>query len=280
MQLLCIIKEFRELFKENYSDLKHLVANIKNTDTRKLILNDCDLSKQEEYTLMQYIREYKAGKPIDKIIHESGFYGYKFFINDYVLSPRIDTEIVIDAVCSIKNKEDKFCILDLCTGSGIILITLLLEFKNSFGIGIDVSDEALLVSNKNAVINTVNDRCVFFKNDILAGLNLKNGEKYDIVVSNPPYIKSADIKNLDQSVQKYDPRIALDGGEDGTIFYEKILTYIKPFINQDSVIIFEIGYDIEFEVKKIIELNGFYVVNEYKDIQNITRVLAVKAVST
>ena len=84
---------------------------------------------------------------------------------------------------------------------------------------------------------------------------------------------------MNQSVRKYDPHIALDGGENGTLFYEKILTYIKPFIKKDSVIIFEIGYDIEFEVKKIIELSGFYVVNEYKDIQNITRVLTVKAVS-
>lgn len=279
MQLNYIIKEFKELFKENYSDLKYLVSNVKGTESSKLFLNNCDLSEKEEGILRQYIREYQDGKPIDKIIHESVFYGYKFYISDHVLSPRSDTEVIIDAVHDIKNKEENFNVLDLCTGSGVILITLLLEFKNSFGTGVDISENALLVSNKNAEINMVSNRCIFVKNNILEGFDLKGGEKYDLVVSNPPYIRSSDIKNLNQSVRKYDPHIALDGGENGTLFYEKILTYIKPFIKKDSVIIFEIGYDIEFEVKKIIELSGFYVVNEYKDIQNITRVLTVKAVS-
>lgn len=276
MQLTDIIKEFGELFKENYSDLKYLVSNVKGVESNKLFLSNCDLSKEEEKKLLHYIAEYQQGKPMDKIINESIFYGYKFFIDENVLSPRRDTEIMIDAVHDIKNTKDKFNILDLCTGSGVILITLLLEFINSFGTGIDISKEAISVSKKNADINNVSDRCNFFENDILTRINLDENNKYDIVVSNPPYIKSKDIKTLDKSVRKYDPIIALDGGEYGTIFYKKILANIKPFINSNSVILFEIGYDIESEVKELIRLSGFYLINEYKDIQNITRILALK----
>lgn len=276
MQLTDIIKEFGELFKENYSDLKYLVSNVKGVESNKLFLSNCDLSKEEEKKLLHYIAEYQQGKPMDKIINESIFYGYKFFIDENVLSPRRDTEIMIDAVHDIKNTKDKFNILDLCTGSGVILITLLLEFINSFGTGIDISKEAISVSKKNADINNVSDRCNFFENDILTGINFDENDKYDIVVSNPPYIKSKDIKILDNSVRKYDPIIALDGGECGTIFYKKILANIKPFINSNSVILFEIGYDIESEVKELIRLSGFYLINDYKDIQNITRILALK----
>lgn len=276
MQLTDIIKEFGALFKENYSDMKCLVSNVKGIKSNKLFLSNCTLSKEEEKKLLQYIAEYQKGKPIDKIINESIFYGYKFFINENVLSPRQDTEIMIDAVHDIKNTKDRFNILDLCTGSGVILITLLLEFINSFGTGIDINNEAILVSKRNADIHNVRDRCNFFKNDIMRSINLSKKDKYDIVVSNPPYIKSKDIQTLDESVQKYDPIIALDGGERGTIFYEKILSNIKPFINGNSVILFEIGYDIESEVKELIKLSGFYLINEYKDIQNITRILVLK----
>ena len=276
MQLRDIIKEFKELFKENYADLKILISDIKGIPVNKLILSDCELNESEVKKLNQYVEEYRTGKPIDKIINESIFYGYKFFVNEHVLSPRMDTEIIIDAVHDIKKRSDNFKVMDICTGSGVILITILNEFKNASGIGIDISDQALLVSEKNSFINNVNERCRFLKQDILHGIKMEKDEKYDVIVSNPPYIKTKDIKILDESVRKYDPLIALDGGDDGTLYYEKILMNIKPFIDENSIIIFEIGYDIECEVKELIKQYGFYLVKEYKDIQNITRVLTLK----
>lgn len=289
MQTNIIIKEFFEIFKEKSQFMiKILISKILNKPISEIHVSKtyCNfiLTDEENEILMKYFTELKTGKPISKVINEANFYGYNFFVNEHVLDPRCDTECLIDAVKDqFPNFKQEYGILDLCTGSGIILITLLREHENSYGIGVDVSNEAICVAKKNVILNFVENRAKIVEADLRDELFIRKIElenfrdaKFDIIVSNPPYIKSDDIKNLPDEVKRHDPLIALDGGKDGLFFYRKILENIKKLISENSTLFFEIGYDIYHDVQKISENAGFYEVKSYKDLNQIVRVIALK----
>ena len=276
--LKTIIKEFSKLVNENSNFiLKIFIAKIINKPIEQIFFENLNLSSTEIDTLKKYIDEYLAGKPVSKIIHESCFYGYNFYVNEDVLDPRMDTEVLVDAVIhDFKNHTAPLTILDICTGSGVILLTLLKELPNSSGIGLDISDKALYVAKKNCNNLNLSKRANFIQSDFCSTISSeKYFSKFDIIVSNPPYIKTRDIQNLDKSVINYDPLIALDGGKNGTNAYIRILSKIGQLLTPNGKVYFEIGYDILDDVKQIVSESEFSLQKIIKDLHNIDRVLVL-----
>ena len=196
-----------------------------------------------------------------------------FYVDENVLIPRPDTEILVEEVIKIANKIRAKKILDLCTGSGAISVALAKNISNSKITAIDVSSRALNVAKKNAKINKVENQITFIKSDLFNNLSK---EKYDIIVSNPPYIKRNIIKRLDKEVQK-EPYIALDGGIDGLDFYKRIINQAYEYLKYRGYLCLEIGYDQKEEVIKLIEKAEVYR-NTYskEDLNGKDRIVVTK----
>ncbi|MBQ7307045.1 MAG: peptide chain release factor N(5)-glutamine methyltransferase, partial [Clostridia bacterium] len=243
------------------------VLNINKNDVIKL---DTLLDKDID-SITKILTEYKNGKPLNKIFCEQNFYGFDFFINENVLAPRQDTEILVEnAINLIKSNNKIVNVLDLCTGSGCIGITVKKLCDNANVLLSDISNDALNVAKINSEKLNVN---VNFCNSDL--FNNIPKQKFDFILSNPPYIKNSDINSLDLEVLLYDPHIALFGGDDGLTFYRKILQNANEFLNDDGFILFEIGYDICFQVTNLAKKYGFSV-KPIKDYSGIDRVLLLK----
>ena len=208
------------------------------------------------------------GEPITKIFGHANFYGYDFKVNKDVLSPRMETEILVENV--LKFATDKMNILDLCTGSGVIAISIAKNVKaNVFGV--DISEKALVVANENAQLNNVK---VNFKLSNLFD-NLKTSKKFDIIVSNPPYIPTKDIEKLDVEVKDYDPKLALDGGDDGLDFYRRIVKECPKHLSKNGMLFLEIGYGEKHEILELLK-QDFENVKVIKDYNKIDRVVIAK----
>ena len=215
---------------------------------------------------MKMLEEYV---PIQYITNKQEFMQLNFFVNENVLIPRSDTEILVEEIIeNYKNKEVK--ILDLCTGSGCIAISLKKYIENSKVYAIDISEEALNIAKQNAMNNETD--ITFIKSDMFS--NIKE-EKFDIIVSNPPYIKTEVIKKLDKEVKK-EPLIALDGGNDGLYFYKKIIEEGYKFLNEEGKIFFEIGYDQKEDIINLINNNNKYeLIKTKKDLENNDRIIVI-----
>lgn len=211
-------------------------------------------------------------EPLQLILGEVEFFGYRFLVRPNVLIPRMDTEpVVAEAVKLLKNKNK---ILDMCCGSGIMGITLMSEAQKK-GLkakltSVDISDEALSLAKDNAKINNV--EIEILKSDLFESKKLK---KYDIILSNPPYIPSDDIESLDIEVKNFDPILALDGGSDGLDFYRKIIVESKKYLKKQGWIVFEIGYNQGISVAQMLKENGFVDIEITRDLSGRDR--AVKA---
>lgn len=224
-----------------------------------------NLSDSDVYKV---IKRLKNGEPLSKILGHRGFWKGDFFVNGNVLDPRPDSETLIQAVLDkFPEKNQHLRILDLGTGSGCLLISLLMEYKKATGIGVDISEKAQTIAQKNALKNGV--KAEFVLSD-MANLP-KNLGQFDILISNPPYIPTQDIKTLDKNVREYDPLLALDGGKDGLDFY-RIIANIAPA----PIVFVEIGIGQEVEVKQIFESKHWQLWDTKKDFGNITRVLIFK----
>lgn len=214
---------------------------------------------------LNYIERRSSGEPYAYISGRKEFMKLCFDVNHDVLIPREDTEIlVLEAI-----KQDKKKILDLCTGSGCIAISLAKYVENSVVDAVDICENAIKVAQKNAILNDVNVK--FICSDLFENVL----DRYDMIVSNPPYIKSDDIKDLQREV-KCEPIKALDGGNDGLYFYNKISSEAVKFLNNDGVILFEIGFDEGEAVKNILESNHFVDVKIIKDLSGNDRVVYAK----
>ena len=227
---------------------------------------------QNKATLARYVARRLKGEPVSKILHNKGFYKKDFYVSQDVLDPRPDSETLIEAV--LQNHPDRtqaLKILDLGTGSGCLLISLLDEYSQSKGVGIDCSIKALKIARKNAGKNS---RARFLHQDwhnITARLGT-----FDIIVANPPYIPTKDVSLLDRSVKDYDPLPALDGGVDGLCAYKDIAKILPNLCHTHTDIYFEIGKGQQSQVKKIMARNGFHYVRAYQDLGHIIRVLQFK----
>ena len=232
------------------------------------------LNEDEKKQLDLLTERYMKNEPISKIINKKAFWMHDFFVNEDVLDPRPETELIIEAALEIFNFEEHLKILDIGTGSGCILLSLLTEFRNSSGIGIDISKKAIEVAEINRK-NQENDRAAFLAEGFEEYFS-KHFEKFDLVVTNPPYIKTADIEKLDENVKNFDPISALDGGEDGLKFYGDLAPLVKKILNPNGFFITEIGYGQAKDVVKILEENHFFMENLLNDLSGIERVIVAR----
>lgn len=224
--------------------------------------------------------EKRAGHvPLQHITGKAYFMGFEFFVNENVLVPRQDTETLVEKALEVLKGRKSPRILDMCTGSGCILLSLLALTGDAYGVGADVSSLALQVAKKNCAGLEVTDRAEFVESDLFsapffAEKTGKDTALYDILISNPPYIRSAEIEELMEEVREHDPRLALDGHEDGLYFYRRIISEGKAFLKKDGWMLFEIGYDQGEEVWKLMRDNGFLDVQIIKDLTGLDRVVA------
>ena len=265
------VKSLKEKeIEEPILKMRLLIASVLNRSKEYIIAhgeNEIDSLKLEEiYNKMKMLEEYV---PIQYITNKQEFMQLNFFVNENVLIPRSDTEILVEEIIeNYKNKEVK--ILDLCTGSGWIAISLKKYIENSKVYAIDISEEALNIAKQNAMNNETD--ITFIKSDMFS--NIKE-EKFDIIVSNPPYIKTEVIKKLDKEVKK-EPLIALDGGNDGLYFYKKIIEEGYKFLNEEGKIFFEIGYDQKEDIINLINNNNKYeLIKTKKDLENNDRIIVI-----
>ena len=197
--------------------------------------------------------------------------GLEFFVNNQTLIPRPETEIITEYV--INNfKDKKLDILEIGVGSGCISISIAKYLSNVNILGVDINEKAIEVANKNIKYNNVENKVNFIKSDLYK--NVKG--KFDIIISNPPYIKSDVIETLEDDVKKYEPILALDGGNDGLYFYKKIINDADKFLKDNSYIIFEIGYDQGKDVKTLLEKKQFKEIEIIKDLAGFDRTIIAK----
>lgn len=252
-------------------DAKYLMCFVKGIEYSQLPLQmDMEISNDELNKFNELVEMRKNNIPVDVIIGEKGFWNGMFKVTADVLSPRPDSETIIESVLDEKTDKDKsYKILDIGTGSGCLLISLLSEYKNATGVGVDVSGKALEIAKHNADKNGVFDRCEFIQSDWFE--NIK-AEKFDIIVSNPPYIPQAEIDTLQTEVKNHDPMIALTDYADGLESYRVLVVNLKEFMDNDSIFAVEFGYNQSDDVKEIFENNGYKMLKYKKDLSNIVRI--------
>ena len=217
---------------------------------------DQPLIQEELDAFRPLVQERAKGHCVAAIIGEKDFMGLTFKVNDKVLIPRPDTETLIEHVLGTYKKDSKVRILDVCTGPGTILLSLLHYLPNACGVGLEISTDALTVAEENSERFSLNDRVQLLESDMFSALDGK-AEKFDLIVSNPPYIRTGDAKLLSQDVLN-EPHIALFGGEDGLEFYRILAKECGTYLKPQGRIAFEIGYDQAEEVKALLKEAGHY----------------------
>lgn len=220
-----------------------------------IVYDNNEITKKEQFEYFVNIEKITAGIPLQHITHSQEFMKMDFYVDENVLIPRPDTEILVEEVIKIANKMNNPIILDLCTGSGAIAVSIAKYVKNAKVYAVDISEKALDIAKKNAQKMEVENQIEFIKSDLFSKIKKM---KFDIIVSNPPYIKKRDISYLSSEVQK-EPQIALDGGEDGLDFYKKILNQAIEYLKLGSYICLEIGYNQKNDVIELIENENKYV---------------------
>lgn len=229
---------------------------------------------EQETIAREYLSRRLNHEPLDKIIGKKEFYKYTFKVDNNVLTPRPDTEILVEkAICLIDDNK-KYKLIDLGTGSGCIVLSILKEKHNVNAIGLDISDKALNIAKQNAKLLEVEDRITFINgdwNDIV-----KDNEEFDIIVSNPPYIPEYEYNKLDIEVKKFDPITALVGGDDGLKCYREIADIASIILKKGGYILLEVGYNQAFEVIDIFSKKDFSIVEIAKDLSDINRCIILK----
>ena len=243
-------------------DSEILLSKVIKKDRKYLILNANEELKKENIQLFDFlVKRRKKGEPIAYLINKKEFWAQNFYINQNVLIPRPDTEHLVEETLRLFNMNSKLNILDIGTGSGCILLSILKERRNFFGTGIDISKKAINVACFNAKIHQLNNRVRFYNSDVdkfLIG-------KYDLIISNPPYIKRKDLKYLEKGEVGFEPKLALDGGKDGFSKITKVISKASSLIKRNGKFILEIGFDQKKKVIKILRKNKFYINNVLKD---------------
>ncbi len=238
-----------------------------------IVYDNQKLTEKEEQDYLKYIELLKQGEPIEHITHQKEFMKLNFYVDENVLIPRQDTEVLVEEVMKIAKKIRAKKILDLCTGSGAIAVSLAKYLENIQLTALDISGKALDIAIANAKNNHVQDKITFVESNLFQDLGQ---EKYDMIVSNPPYIRRNELETLDREVKK-EPRLALDGGEDGLDFYRKIVDRGYEYLKYGGYICLEIGYDQKEEVTQIIKNKKQYI-DTYckKDLYDNDRVIVTR----
>ena len=252
-----------------------LLAHILNVEKEYLIIHDDEvLLSLQENEFFEKVNKLCSGVPIQYLTNSQEFMGFNFYVDENVLIPQPDTEILVENVISIIKNLQKSCqkeitVLDLCTGSGIVGVCLKKYLQNVNVLSSDISSNALEIAKKNA--NLQNVKIDFIKSDLFENID----EKFDVIVSNPPYIKTDKINELSKEV-KNEPRLALDGGQDGLDFYRRIIKESKNFFRKTGYLALEIGYDQKEAVENLFKNFKYKEIKIFKDLSDIERVIIGK----
>ena len=244
-------------------DSEILMAKTINKDRNYILLNSSDpVNKIDLNNFYKLIEKRSLGNPVAYLIKKKSFWNSEFSITKDVLIPRPDTELVVENILRLTKQKSKINILDIGVGSGCIIVSILKERANFRGTGIDLSKKCLIISKKNAIAHKVSSRLKLYKSDV----DKFNLGKYDLIVSNPPYISNHRIKYLEDDVAKFEPKQALDGGLDGLSEIRKVINKSSELIKRNGKFILEIGFDQKNKVIKLLEQKGFYINCTLKDL--------------
>lgn len=271
--LLKYSKELEEISSTPRLDVEILLQKaLGDVDRLYIHLNlEKVLSQEEDNLFLKLINERLNNRPIAYIVGNREFMGLDFYVQEGVLIPRPDTEILVEEVIEIGKNKDEIEILDIGTGSGAITVSLAKYLDNANLTSVDISEIALEVGKKNSISNNVDNKIEFIKSNLFTEID-KN-KKFDIIVSNPPYIRKKDVETLESQVKDFEPYTALEGGEDGLDFYRKITEQAKLYLKENGVLAYEVGHDQSEDVSKLMEINGYTNIYTKKDLQGIDRVV-------
>tara|TARA_B110000008_G_scaffold165895_1_gene166071 strand:- start:1704 stop:2546 length:843 start_codon:yes stop_codon:yes gene_type:complete len=268
MNIQSAIIEGTNILKNKYIqtaqlDTEIIMSEILGVDRKYIILNNNkDLNNKNLRYFKKLIKERSTRKPIAYLINKKFFWKNEFFVTNDTLIPRPDTELVIEQILKLTKHKNKMSILDIGVGSGCILLSVLKERKNFYGTGIDISKNCLNISKINAKKLKVESRIRFYKTDV----DKFDIGKYDLIVSNPPYINKHNIKYLEKDVVSFEPKLALDGGLDGLSEIRKVIKKSSELVKKNGKFILEIGFNQKNRVINLLKEKGFYINSTLKDL--------------
>ena len=273
MNIQSAITEGANILKDKYIntaqlDAEILMEKVIGKDKKYIILNSEEKLNFERLRFFKtLIKKRSNRKPIAYLINKKFFWKYEFLITEDILIPRPDTELLIELALKITRNKNRINILDIGIGSGCILLSILKEKKNFSGTGIDISKNCINISKINANKLKVTDRTKFYKSDV----DKFDLGKYDLIVSNPPYIKKNELKYLETEVSKFEPKLALDAGLDGLSEIRKVIKKSSELIKKNGKLILEIGFDQKNRVINLLTKKGFYINSISKDLASNDR---------
>lgn len=251
---------------DSHIDAWYLLEYVINADRSYFFLHQKDqMEPEKERQYISYLKQRGDHIPLQHITKKQEFMGLSFYVNEHVLIPRQDTEVLVEEV--LKRVREDMRILDMCTGSGCIIISLKHEKPSIQAFASDISEKALAVARQNA--KNLDTSVTFLQSDLFQEIN----DKFDIIVSNPPYIPTAVVDSLMVEVKQHEPLIALDGSADGLFFYKEIISKAKMHLKPEGFLCFEIGYDQGEDVSSLMKEAGFHNIIVIKDLAGLDRIV-------
>ena len=255
-------------------DAEILLSSVLDKDLKEIIFDKkLNLNQSKINIFKELIRRRKNGEPIAYILKKKEFWKYNFYVDCNVLIPRPDTEIIVEETLKVLNNNKKNFVLDVGTGSGCIIISLANDCPNLIGTAIDISKKALKVAKINAKMHQLLNRIKFYNSSVD---NFFKG-KYDLIVSNPPYINNLKLKYLDKDIISYEPLVSLNGGLDGSFVLNKVIKKSSSLLKIGGKLVLEIGFDQKYKVMSLLKKKGFFINKVVKDYANKDRcIIATK----
>ena len=254
--------------KNPYLDSEILMSKVIEKDRKYILLNSKrNLDLKDLNIFQKLIKKRSVGKPIAYLTYKKSFWNSEFTLSEGTLIPRPDTELVIEKILNLTKNKKKLNLLEIGIGSGCILLSILKERKSFYGTGIDISKICLNICKLNAIKLKVTSKLKLYKSNV----DKFTLGKYDLIISNPPYIKKNDLKYLEKDIAKFEPKLALDGGLDGLSAIRKVIKASSELIKKNGKFILEIGFDQKYSVISLLKKEGFYINSINKDFANNDR---------
>ena len=249
--------------KNAYLDSEILLTNVINKDRKYILVNSSKhLNNKDLNNFKKLIRKRSFGHPIAHITNKKFFWNSEFTVSNETLIPRPDTELLVEKVLDLTKHKNKLNLLEIGIGSGCIILSIIKERKSFYGTGIDISKSCLNISKLNATKLKVSSKLKLYKSDV----DKFSFGKYDLIISNPPYIKKSKLKYLEKDVAKFEPKLALDGGLDGLSEIRKVIIKSSELIKKNGKFVLEIGFDQKNIIVNLLKKEGFYINSINKDL--------------